>query len=214
MKNKFVVNVDTQADFIFKGFALPVEGAEAVVSKLLRWNASLNPDEIAGVLNTFDTHTEETFIGSPENLGNPEVGAPGFNLHCEKGTPGWENVINPALINFAIPVYALEKGVFNMWEEDKLYLRDLRLALTNSYYDRDEFFADLKAQGVDTIIITGFAADFCVFWAIEGFLKRGFKVIVMADLTKGIVRDMQQVILEEFPGNENLTFAHAYPHED
>ena len=44
----------------------------------------------------------------------------------------------------------------------------------------------------------GVAADYCVRWAIDGLLARAFTVRVPADLTRGIARQMEQVIQEEF----------------
>ena len=52
---RFVVVVDTQADFMCADGALPVAGAEALIAPMQRWLASLRPAETAGVLFTFDT---------------------------------------------------------------------------------------------------------------------------------------------------------------
>lgn len=191
---KFVVFIDTQGDFVFRNGKLPVAGAEDILADLLRFAAGLDPEEVAGVLFTFDTHEEETYIGSPENLGNPEAGEPGFPIHCVKGTPGWENVINPRLIDSRIPVYTLEKGVFDMWAEDNIEVHGEEMYASKA---RDGFFARYLQEG-QTVVVVGVAADFCVKWAVDGFVKRGFNVEVPANLTRGIIRQIDQVVAEDY----------------
>ncbi|WP_233222421.1 hypothetical protein [Allosphingosinicella deserti] len=46
---RFVVVVDTQADFIREKGALPVPGAEALIAPMKAWLASLGPAQTAGV---------------------------------------------------------------------------------------------------------------------------------------------------------------------
>src|SRR3546814_20329487 len=66
-----------------------------------------------------------------ENLGDEAAGAPGFPIHCIKGTVGWENVFlndvtqplwNPptsAYLPPVLPVFTLEQGVFDMRSEER-----------------------------------------------------------------------------------------------
>jgi nicotinamidase/pyrazinamidase len=63
---------------------------------------------------------------------------------------------------------------------------------------RDLFFERLRAEGVDDIVVTGVAADFCVRWAVEGLIQRGFRIAVLAALTRGIVRQIGAVAAEEW----------------
>src|SRR3546814_14230479 len=70
-----------------------------------------------------DTTLFRSYIGSPENLGDEAAGAPGFPIHCIKGTVGWENVFlndvtqplwNPptsAYLPPVLPVFTLEKEI-------------------------------------------------------------------------------------------------------
>jgi nicotinamidase/pyrazinamidase len=46
--------------------------------------------------------------------------------------------------------------------------------------------------------VTGVAADYCVKWAIDGLLARGFAVEVISDLTVGIERPIEQVVQDDF----------------
>ena len=64
--------------------------------------------------------------------------------------------------------------------------------------DRDAFFRDLRARGVEDAVVIGVAADYCVRWAIDGLVERGFRVIVPQALTRGIARPIEQVLAEDF----------------
>lgn len=186
-KRRFVVVVDMQGDFVWPSGALPVAGAEAIVSPMQDWLSALDPATTAGVLLTFDTHVSDVYAGSPES-GQ-------FPIHCLHGTAGWESVLDPAAIPPAIPVYTLEKGVFDMWAEPGLELRAFHARGNDegAATGRDAFFAGLAAQGVKDVTVVGVAADFCVKWAIEGLLSRGFRVELPAALTRGIGMDATAV---------------------
>ena len=187
---RFVIVVDAQTDFIAADGALPVGGAEALTGPMQTWLAALRPEEIEGVLFTFDTHEPEIYAGSAE--------AGEFPLHCVRGEAGWKLVVDPDRIDSAIPLYRLEKGVFAMWEEPDLKIETLR-GPPSAPRQRDAFFEDLKARGVEDVTVIGVAADYCVRWAIDGLVERGFRVEVPADLTRGIVRQIDAVVAESWP---------------
>lgn len=184
---RFVVVVDTQADFMRADGALPVAGAEALIVPMQRWLASLRPAETAGVLFTFDTHSAEAYPASAE--------AAQFPLHCVRRTPGWANMLDSGAVDPAIPVYRLEKGVFDMWAEPDVAIEAVA---TGETVARDAFFAALRARGVQDVAVSGVAADYCVRWAIEGLVARAFSVEVPAGLTRGIARPIEQVVAEDF----------------
>ena len=184
---RFVVVVDTQADFMCADGALPVAGAEALIAPMQRWLALLRPAETAGVLFTFDTHSAEAYPASAE--------AEQFPLHCVHSTPGWANMLDSNVVNAAIPVYRLEKGVFDMWAEADIAIEAVA---TGETVARDAFFAALIARGVREVAVIGVAADYCVRWASEGFVARAFAVELPAGLTRGIARQIEQVVAEDF----------------
>jgi nicotinamidase/pyrazinamidase len=185
----FVIVVDAQRDFMLPDGALYVAGAEALVAPLNAMLAGLDAAETAGVLLTFDTHTPKSYAGSAE--------AEQFPLHCVRGSAGWQTVLDLAAIDRGIALHTLEKGVFAMWEEADVTIRDVRDRGSNPVL-RDLFFDRLRADGVDTIIVTGVAADFCVRWAVEGLIERGFRITVPAALTRGIVRQIDTLAAEEW----------------
>ena len=184
---RFVMVVDTQADFMNADGALSVDGAEVLIAPMQAWLASLRPAEAAGVLFTFDSHFADTYQGSAE--------AEQFPIHCVYRTPGWENVLDPDAVDPAVRLYRLEKGVFDMWAEPDLAIEAVA---TGEKVARDAFFAGLKARGVTEVTVIGVAADYCVRWAIEGLIARGFAVEVPAGLTRGIARPIEQVVAEDF----------------
>lgn len=183
----FVIVVDTQADFMNADGALSVDGAEALIAPMQAWLAALQPMETAGVLFTFDSHFADIYRGSAE--------AEQFPIHCVYGTPGWENVLDLDAIDPALSVYRLEKGVFDMWAEPDLAVTAVA---TGKKIARDAFFTELKLRGVSDVTVIGVAADYCVRWAIEGLVARGFAVEVPARLTRGIARPIEQVVADDF----------------
>ncbi|MGY4397150.1 nicotinamidase/pyrazinamidase [Sphingomonas sp. UYAg733] len=186
----FVVVVDMQRDFINADGALPVAGAEALLAPMTSWLRALLPDETAGVLFTADTHEPDIYAHSEE--------AKQFPPHCMRGTPGWALLLDPAAVDPAISCYRLEKGVFDMWAEADVMIE--RLDGDVPPVPREEFFARLKRDGVEHVLVIGVAADFCVRWAVEGLIERGFKVTIPRGLTRGIGRQIDAVAADEWDG--------------
>lgn len=186
---RFVIVVDMQQDFVAPDGALPVAGAPSIVAPLEAWLAGLRAETVAGILFTADTHVPEIYARSEE--------AKLFPPHCEVGTPGWALVVDPAAVDPAIPCFRLGKGVFDMWAEPGLVLERIGTGETT---ERDAFFADLRASGVDAVDVVGVAADYCVRWAVEGLLARDFRVTVPTALTRGIDRQIGAVAAEEWAG--------------
>jgi nicotinamidase/pyrazinamidase len=180
---RFVIVVDTQRDFMAADGALSVLGAEALAEPMAAWLGALDPGGCAGVLFTFDTHDPDVYAASPEGAQFPP--------HCVRGTPGWANMLDPATIDAAIPMWRLEKGVFAMWAEDGLMIAPMYG--DGPAVDRDAFFAGLREAGIADVDVIGVAADFCVRYAIEGLVERGFRVRVPAALTRGIERQIDAV---------------------
>lgn len=188
---RFVVVIDTQSDFMHADGALAVAGAEAIIPAAEAFLRALRPAETAGVLFTFDTHEPEPFAASEEGKE--------FPLHCVRGSAGWRNVLEPSLVDAAIPVWRLEKGVFDMWKEPDVEIRSAREG-DAAATARDDFFDDLLARGVRDVTVIGVAADYCVKWAVDGLAARGFSVTVPRALTRGIHRDIDAVAAEDFGG--------------
>lgn len=195
MEKKFIIVVDVQNDFAKEDGKLYVPGAQELIPAQNEHISRLFHANVEGILYTFDTHTEEEYPNSPEGEQFPP--------HCYKGTPGWELAVSSSTVPRPIPRYRLEKGVFNMWEEEDVQIK----AIGNDLHyvdlqptDRDTFFELLKEKGVTTVEVWGLASDFCVKWAVDGLLERGFNVEIRKDLVKGIERQIDQVLEEEWQG--------------
>lgn len=198
---KFLIVVDTQFDFMDPTGALYVQGAEEIIPAASHFLRNLNPEDYSGVLFTFDTHIPSVYAGSPE--------AEMFPDHCVRYTKGWGNVLPLYDVPKGIPVFTLEKGVFNMWEEDSVKLS------SKSYggdftADRDYFFGMMNISpeledGIkaDVVEVFGVASDFCVKWTVDGLVQRGFKVIVIDELCRGIGAPASDVF--EGPDYMNVT---------
>ncbi len=185
---RFVIAVDTQGDFMNADGALSVAGADALTAPMQHWLAALRPEETEGVLFTFDTHLKETFFTMPESKE--------FPIHCVRETEGWANVLDASAVDPAIPTWRLEKGVFDMWAEDGVMIEPVRG--NAAPVEREAFFEGLKASGITEVAVIGVAADYCVKWAVEGLIARGFKVTLPKGLTKGIHRPIDRVLTEDF----------------
>lgn len=168
-----IVGIDCQVDFMLPEGALPVPGSDVLVEPMERYLEALDPQAVRGVLLTLDSHDPATYGDSAE--------ARQFPPHCLKGTPGHALAIDKNRIPAALPVYTLEKGVFDMWEET-----GLQIETPEGMREREAFFARLKAENVDTVDVFGVALNFCVRQAINGFIARGFKVRLLGELTRGI----------------------------
>jgi len=180
---KIVIVVDAQNDFMKENGNLPVSGAEELIEPINDYLRALKASDVELVLFTFDTHTEEGFPGSPES----EL----FPLHCVKGTVGWELAVTTEV---EPTVFKLEKGVFDMWAEDDIRVVDP----TGFDCGREFLFEQLKRNEMIDVEVVGVAADFCVKWAVDGLLRRGFRVTVNESLTRGIERQIDQVLAEDW----------------
>ena len=185
---RFVVVVDAQRDFMCADGKLPVGGADRLIVPLQAWLSGLQPADTAGVLFTFDTHDVRTYPESAE--------ATQFPIHCVHGTPGWQLVVDPGALHPGIPAYRMEKPEFDMWAASSGPIE--ALGDVGRTMARDSFFAELQDAGIRDVTVVGVAADFCVRWAVEGLIARGFRVTVPADLTRGIAREIDAVRRDEW----------------
>lgn len=126
-------------------------------------NEFLAQNQFDKVIATFDTHYAKTYRKSAESQQ--------FPIHCVYGTHGWRLAIN-------VPQFdAVCKGQFSVWDNPKNIERALRGFAPN---DTDVF-------------VIGVASDFCVRYAIDGYLRRGYRVTVISDLCRGIVNQIDAV---------------------
>lgn len=173
--SNFVVVIDTQYDFMMEDGLLYVDGAQSLIVPLTKYLAALDFKETLGVLFTFDTHTREAYEGSPESKL--------FPLHCELGTKGHKNVLNPHVLSFEY--FEMQKPVFDMWAEEASSEHLWVYGGMPTYKNANDFFMERKPN-IDVVDIVGVALNFCVKQAADGFIERGFTVRLHPDLTCGI----------------------------
>lgn len=190
MTKKLVVVVDAQNDFMKADGLLSVPGADAIIEKINDYLTGLNPEEVAGVLFTYDTHTQPEYDASPEGKMFPP--------HCIKYTNGWELAVKPLNVSGNIPVYTLQKGVFDMWEEPLVYISALDSQL-NLTYTRDNLLNSIKVNGVTDVELVGVCSDVCVEQAAKGFVDRGWNVTVVRECVRGIKEQIDEVVAQRLP---------------
>lgn len=200
---KLALVIDAQYDFMKPDGALYVPGAEDIIPTLDQYLESLTLDNgYIGVVFTADTHDDQTYPDSLEAKGDDDAGIPGFPPHCYVGTDGFKFAVNPKLVPEETKKLILNKGVFDMWQESGLVLRPLAMEGEPVPYggeqDRDEWFKTILSNGIEEVEVVGVAADYCVKWAVDGLVARGFTVTLYDNLTAGIGMDIHQVVAENF----------------
>lgn len=176
----FDIVVDMQKDFVYPDGKLYVPGADNIVDAYRQHLLSLTPENSAGVIFLFDTH-HENYNETDEGKMFPE--------HCIKGTDGWTNVFQDIFGDIKVPVYTLEKGVFDMWKEDDVIVKDTN----GNEYTREEFFATIYSK-IDEFVVGGVVSEVCVKDALIGLNYRGYKTRVIPEHTKGLNVTIQEVI--------------------
>lgn len=115
---------------------------------------------------TFDTHYRATYNNTSE--------ARDFPPHCLYGTNGWKLAIQLDKYDRVL------KNVYDVWADQ----RAIQKALTGF---------DPKSTDV---YVMGVASDFCVKYAIVGYLQRGYSIFVLQDLCRGINEQIDDVVKE------------------
>ena len=104
--------------------------------------------------------------------------------HCVQGTSGAELLIDPALFQAVI-----QKG------QD--YQFDSYSCFRDDGGQETELDSILKKQGIKTLIIFGIATDYCVRWTTLDGLARGYKILVIKSLCRGVDPATSAQALEE-----------------
>lgn len=131
-------------------------------------NEFLDSVEFDETIATFDTHYRETYNKTEESKMFPP--------HCLYGTKGWQLAVQ---IHDNLLCKVL-KNQFDVWEQpDKI----------------EKFLCGLGPKYTH-VYIMGVASDFCVKYAIKGYLDRGYYVTVLKDLCCGINKQIDEVVKE------------------
>lgn len=191
----FLLVVDDQNDFFdLEGSCLPLPDSKKVIDPTNQFIQMQRYNQCKGVLFTQDWHSAEWVEYMPD--GQP------FPQHCVENTKGAALAVQYATVPSPIPVLNLRKNVFNMWEESNLVVNPMdavtRSRFGNEPQDRDEFFKEMLERGTKDVVVIGVASDICVNFAIKGLVERGFNVTVVRSLCKGLFREIDQVVAEDY----------------
>lgn len=175
------LDVDTQNDFILPGGGLYVPGAEKLIDTYDKIAVYALDNDIT-VLASADAHKAD----------DPEFSQ--FAPHCVKGTPGQKK------IDQTLP------HLFLVQENDGQEVDPVDLNHGNVLFEKQTFDvfsnpkidAYLKFLEPKKVVVYGVATDYCVKAAVQGLLKRGLPVILLADAVRAVNPESEQAILDDF----------------
>lgn len=207
---KILLINDMNYDFAKPDGKLYVPGGESTITFLQKFIDRITPETYDYIFIVNDLHFTGEYEQTEESKAFPE--------HCMYGTKGASMAVDITPLQAkGIPLYFMNKNYFSMWTENHTdYLEYVKKANpdnpqivsvyqnlfcvgNNQYADkntlpRDKFFpVSLAGWKVDVV---GLASDYCVRSAVEGFLERGAEVTVLAEMTKGISKDIYAVAKE------------------
>lgn len=207
MKKVRILHIgDMQNGFIHECGNLYVSGSKDLISPTNKFLSQIKDTDFDYIFVVLDTHFAEEYHQSDEGKL--------FPIHCEFGTSDWK-------ISIAVPdlqhTYYILKNRFDMWSqrdetEIKLTSPQRKIAYDSlfcvidnpsnpgSVIPRDEFIAAICSRESEKDIevsMIGVASDYCIRYAMEGWLAINAHVTIISDLTKGIEKEISEVISEE-----------------
>ncbi len=167
MTNRIFMRIDFQNDFVHPHGALSIEAPE-LIEKHQKFADSLFKGSFDKIIDTYDTHFQETYGQTQEAMSYP--------LHCVLGSWGWQQA---APFKPELNVTKMYKSTTNIWNEVRQY-RDLA--------------ADWNGKEV---YLAGVLSDVCVQQAMNGLLKKGACVVVLEDLCQGLNRQIGDILQDD-----------------
>jgi len=184
MHDFVLVDVDTQFDFLDPGGDLYIPGAARILPALERLFDFARRSQVP-VISTADEHGAR----------DPEFER--FGRHCEAGTLGQRKLVWTVMPRSRVirPADSLPAGPAPLLDEYQ--------QLIFHKADIDVFVNPHLGALVDTLlvgeyIVFGVATDYCVATMVEGLLRRGAKVSIVADAVAAIDEARGEAMLREF----------------
>ncbi len=150
-------DVDTQFDFMRPTGKLYVPGAAKIIPTLKRVSQFIKVHDLQ-YFATVDVHVKS----------DPEFAY--FPPHCISGTRGMLKIPETSVMSMGIGLHVMKKSSYDIFSEKFM----------------GKVVSDFKSARITTIIVYGVATDYCVKAAALGFIKRGFRVIVIEDAIAGV----------------------------
>ncbi|MFO8029378.1 MAG: bifunctional nicotinamidase/pyrazinamidase [Cyclonatronaceae bacterium] len=178
---KALLVVDVQNDFC-PGGALAVPEGDQVVPLINRLTGHFDV-----ILNTQDWHPSghHSFASSHEGKEPFDVVKMDYGDqvlwpdHCVQGSPG--SRFHPDL-DITSSQLIVRKGFRKEIDSYSAFFENDQKTVTG-------LAGYLKDRKIDTLYVTGLAADFCVKWTVLDAIKLGFQVNVVEDAVRGIDLD-------------------------
>ncbi len=206
MKKITILHIgDMQNGFTRENGSLYVHGAQDIIEPSNTFLQRVRSGVFDHILLILDTHFTEEYYQSDESRL--------FPIHCEYGSNDWELSIDTSGLN---QVHYLLKNQFTMWGnkaqsdpefsdiQRKIVYDRLFHMLDDPHHptkiiSRDNFILDLIPDPASVslqVIMIGVASDYCIRYAMEGWLTRGAEVTILSDLTKGIDKETPEILNE------------------
>jgi nicotinamidase/pyrazinamidase len=181
MKNIFLLDVDTQRDFMLPGGALYVPGAERIIPKLRRLFDFARKNDIV-ILSSMDTHVPD----------DPEF--KDFPPHCVRGTEGQRKLDDTLL---ARPL-TIENKPFdrNLIDTVRRNQQIIVQKQTLDMYDNPVSERLLRVLPPHAFVF-GVTTEYCVRIAVLGLRRAGVKAVVLTDAICALAEDTGEAALEE-----------------
>ncbi len=215
MKKRILVIIDFQNDFMRADGALPVnhrKGDLFLIEKMNNFLYSIQEDFFDYALVSYDTHFKEYYNFTLENQLNG-------TLHCDFNSYGWNLSFDESFLEKKVQnTFYICKNTVDIWSKhvdhdmESLIVDEERLkmhhtlnkvfvksnaGMTKMFNSMGDFVLN-NFEVDDEIFICGVKSDWCVKYAIDGFLKRNFNVNVIRDLTRGGRREIDEVLKDKF----------------
>ena len=161
---KILVRVDFQNDFVHPKGHLTIN-APQLIKKHKDFASRITPEMFEQIIDTYDTHFEQTYPLTFESKSYP--------AHCLFGTFGWRHA---APLPESLPNIKIYKSTTNLFNEVPQY----------------PFLSEDFTQ--THIFLCGVLSEVCVKQALDGFLERGATVTLIEDLCQGLNEQIKDLI--------------------
>ncbi|MHA2253306.1 MAG: bifunctional nicotinamidase/pyrazinamidase [Candidatus Kariarchaeaceae archaeon] len=182
-ENDVLLVVDVQNDFL-EGGALEVKGGNEIINGV-NTLGNLFKDKGARIIFTQDWHPSDHYsFASSHNDKEPfdpisgvsGIGPVVWPDHCVQGTKGAQFHSD---LDESLPHLIIRKGYHRR-------IDSYSALLENDMKTETGLAGYLGSLGIKRIFVCGLALDYCVNFSAQDARKKGYEVIVVHDLTRGI----------------------------
>jgi nicotinamidase/pyrazinamidase len=181
MNNIFLLDVDTQRDFMLPGGGLYVPGAERIIPKLRRLFDFARKNSIS-VLSSADAHAPD----------DPEF--QGFHPHCVVGTEGQRKLDDTLLMRpLVIENRPFDRNVIETLRRNQQIIIQKQ---TLNLFDNPVTERLLRVLPPHAFVF-GVTTEYCVKLAALGLRKAGVKTVVLTDAVCALAPKTGELAIEE-----------------